>query len=98
MKINQRKLCSKKLSKYAIAFDYVDKVLIALRAISGGVSIILFTSVVGASAWKASASFTLFFSLTTRIVKQLLSITTSKKKKHDKVLILAKSKLNTLKH
>ena len=98
MKINQRKLCSKKLSKYAIAFDYVDKVLIALRAISGGVSITLFTRVVGASAWIASASFTLFFSLTTRIVKQWLSITTSKKKKHDKVLILAKSKLNTLKH
>ena len=46
--INQRKLCSIKLSKYAPAFDYVDKVLTVLSATSGGVSIISFTSVVGA--------------------------------------------------
>ena len=46
--MNQRKLCSKKLSKYVTAFDYIDKVLIALSAASGGVSIIFLTSVVGA--------------------------------------------------
>ena len=38
--INQRKSCSKKLNKYVTAFDYIDKVLIALSATSGGVSII----------------------------------------------------------
>ena len=38
--INQRKLCSKKLSKYANVFDYMNKVLIILSATSGGVSII----------------------------------------------------------
>ena len=36
--INQRKGCSKKLNKYVTAFDYIDKVLIALSAASGGVS------------------------------------------------------------
>ena len=46
--INQRKLCSKKLIKYVVAFDYIDKVLIVLSATSGGVSITSFTSVVGA--------------------------------------------------
>ena len=35
--INQRKLCSKKLSKYIAAFDYIDKILILLGATSGGV-------------------------------------------------------------
>ena len=35
--INQRKSCSKKLSKYATAFDYIDKVLTVLRATSAGV-------------------------------------------------------------
>ena len=35
--INQRKLCSKKLSKYIAAFDYIDKILILLDATSGGV-------------------------------------------------------------
>ena len=35
-------------------------------------------------------------SLTTGIVKKLLSITRNKKKKHDKILMLAKSKLNSI--
>ena len=96
--INQRKLCSKKLSKYVTAFDYIDKVLIALSATRGGVSIISFTSVVGAPVAIASASFTLIFSLTTGIIKKLLSITRNKKKKHDKARksMLAKSKLNSI--
>ena len=46
--INQRKSCSKKLSKYVAAFDYINKILIVLSATTGGVSICSFTSVVGA--------------------------------------------------
>ena len=88
--INQRKLCSKKISKYVAAFDYIDKVLIVLVATNGGVSIISFSSVVGAPIRIATASFTLFFSLTTGIIKKFLSITRNKKK-HDKILMLAKS-------
>ena len=94
--INQRKSCSKKLSKYVAVFDYIDQALIALSATSGGVSIISFTSIVGAPVGIASASFTLIFSLTTGIVKKLLNITRKKKKKHDKILMLAKSKLNSI--
>ena len=94
--INQRKSCSKKLSKYVAVFDYIDQALIALSATSGGVSIISFTSIIGAPVGIASASLTLFFSLTTGIVKKLLNITRNKKKKHDKILILAKSKLNSI--
>ena len=94
--INQRKSCSKKLSKYVAAFDYIDKILIVLSATSGGVSIISFTNVVGVPVGIASASFTLIFSLATRIIKKLLSITKSKNKKHDKILILTKSKLDSI--
>ena len=94
--INQRKSCSKKLNKYVTAFDYIDKILIVLSATSGGVSIISFTSIVGAPVGIASASFTLIFSLTTGIIKKLLSITRNKKKKHDKILMLAKSKLDII--
>ena len=94
--INQRKSYSKKLNKYVTAFDYIDKVLIVLSATSGGVSIISFTSIIGAPVGIASASFTLIFSLTTGIVKKLLNITRKKKKKHDKILMLAKSKLNSV--
>ena len=94
--INQRKSCSKKLSKYVTAFDYIDKILIVLSATSSGVCIILSASVVGAPVGIASASFTLIFSLTTGIVKKLLNITRNKKKKHDKILMLAKSKLDSI--
>ena len=94
--INQRKLCIQKLSKYATAFGYIDKILIVLSATTGGISIILFTKVFRAPVGIASASFTLIFSLATRIIKKLLSITKSKNKKHDKILILTKSKLDSI--
>ena len=94
--INQRKSCSKKLSKYVAAFDYIDKILIVLSATTGGVSICSFTSVVGAPVGIASASFTLIFSLTREIIKKLLSITRNKKKKHNKIFMLAKSKLSSI--
>ena len=84
--INQRKLCSKKLSKYITAFDYIDKVSIVLSATSIGVCIISSASVVGAPVGIVSASFTLIFSLTTGIIKKLPTITINKKKKHDKWL------------
>ena len=84
------------MSKYVTEFDYIDKILIILSATTGGVSIFSFTSVIGAPARIASASFTLIFSITTGIVKKLLNITRNKKKKHDKILMLAKSKFNSI--
>ena len=93
--IQERKTMSKKLSKYIAAFDYTEKTLIVLSATSGGISIIYFTSVIGVPAGLASASFTLVFSLTTRIIKKLLKVT-RKKKKHNKIVMLAKSKLNSI--
>ena len=88
--INQRKSCSQKLNKYVTTFDYIDKILIVLSATSSGVSIISFTSIAGAPVGIASASLPLFFSLTTGIAKKLLNITRNKKKKYDKILMLAK--------
>ena len=94
--INQRKSCSQKLNKYVTVFDYIDKILIVLNATSSGVSIISFTSVVGTLIGIVSTSLTLSFSLTTGIVKKLQNITRNKKKKHDKVFMLAKNKLNSI--
>ena len=64
-----------------LLFLITQTVLIALSATSSGVSIISFTSIVGAPVGIASASFTLIFSLTTGIVKKLLNITRKKKRK-----------------
>ena len=78
------------MNKYVTTFNYINKILIVLSATSGGVLIISFSSVIGAPAGIASASLTLSFSLTTGIIKKLLDITRKKKKKHDKILMLAK--------
>ena len=102
--INQRKLFSKKLSKYVTAFDYIDKILTVLSAASSGVCIISSASVVGAPVGIESATFTLIVSLTTRIIKALLSITkVTKRKSMIRFLFLLKvrliaSKLYYLKH
>ena len=84
------------MNKYVTIFSYIDKILIVLRATSGGVSIISFSSVIGVPAGIAIASFTLMFSLATGIVKKLLNIARKKKKKHDKIHMLAKSKFNSI--
>ena len=94
--INQRKSCSKKSNKYITTFDYLDKILIVLSATIGWISLISLTSFIGAPVGMASPSFTLIFSLKTGIVKKLLNITRKKKKKHDKILMLAKTKLSSI--
>ena len=70
--------------------------MIVLSTASSGVCIIWSASVVGAPVGIESASFTLFFSLTTGIIEKLLSITRNKKKKHYKILMLAKSKFDSI--
>ena len=94
--INEEKSYSKKLSKYVTIFDYIDKILIVLSATSSSVSIISFASTIGVPAGIASACFTLIFSITAGIIKKLLSTTIKKKKKHDQILMLAKSKYNSI--
>ena len=81
--INERKSCSKKLNKYVTIFDYIDKILIILSATTGGISIISFASIIGVPAGIASVS-------------HLLSTTRKKKKKNDQILMLAKSKFNSI--
>ena len=94
--INQKKLCSKKLSKYVTIFDYLDKMLFDLSATSSAVSIISFISIIGVPVGIAMASFTLIFFITAGIIKKLLSTTIKKKKKYDQILMLAKSKYNSI--
>ena len=93
---HQRKSCSKKLNQYVTTFDFIDKILVVLNDTSCGVCIISSASVVLEPVKIASASFTLIFSLTTGIIKKLLSITRNKKKKHNKILMLPKSKLDSI--
>ena len=78
--IQERKIMSKKLSKYIATFDYIDKTVMFLSATSGGISIISFTSVIGVPTGIAGAIFTLVFSLTTGIKKTVKSKKKQRKK------------------
>ena len=77
---------SKKLSKYIAAFDYFEKTVIVLSATSGRMFIISFISIIGAHVGIASASLSLVFSLTTRVIKKLLKTTRNKKRNIIKLL------------
>ena len=93
--IKERELISKRLGKYIASFDYFDKSLIVLSITTGSVSIASFATVVGAPVGIISASFSLAFSISTGIIKKILKTTRNKKKKHNKIVMLARSKLNS---
>ena len=92
--IKERKDIVKKISKYIVAFDYAEKLLITLSASFGTLSIASYATIVRIPVGKAGASLTLIFTITTGVVKTLLNITRKKKKKHNKIITLARSKLN----
>ena len=59
-------------------------------------SIASFATDIGAPVGTVSASFSLVFSISTGIIKRLLKTTRNKKKKHNKIFMLARSKLNSI--
>ena len=87
---------SKRLSKYITSFDYFDDSLNVLSVTTGRISVVSFATVIGAPVGIISASFSLAFSISTEIVKKLLKTTKNKKKKHNKIVMLAGSKLNSI--
>ena len=94
--IKEREFISRRLSKYIISFDYFGKSLIVLSITSGIIYIASIATVIGAPVGIVSASFSLAFSISTGIIKKLLKTTRNKKKKHNKIVMLARSKLNSI--
>ena len=95
-KMKERELMSKRLSKYTVSFDYFDKSLIVLSVTTGSISITSFAIVIGAPVGMVSTSFSPAFSISTGIIKKLLKTTWSKTKKHNKIITLPRSKLNSI--
>ena len=93
--IKERKLMSNRFSKYIASFDYFVKSVIVLSVTTGSISIASFTTVIRAPVGIASASFSLVFSISTGIVKKMLK-TMRNKKKHNKIVMLARNKLNSM--
>ena len=94
--IRERELISKNISKYIASLDYFDKSLNVLSILSGSISIASFATVIGAPAGIIGASCGFTFSITSGFVKKFLKTIRNKKRKHNKIIMLAKSKLNSL--
>ena len=94
--IKERELMSKRLIKYIASFEYFDKSLIVSSVTTDSISIASFATVIGAPVGIGSASFSLAFSIFTGIIKELLKTTVNKKKKHNKIIMLARSKLSSI--
>ena len=94
--IKERKDIIKKLNKYLVSFDYLDKIFITLSASFGTLSIPSYASAVVTPAGIAGSSLTLIFTIGTGISKSLLKVTKKRKKKHNKIITLAKNKLNKI--
>ena len=86
----------KNLNNYIPSFEYFDKSLIFLSVVTGSISIASFATAIGAPIGIMSASCSLAFSITAGFVKKFLKTIRNKKKRHNKIVILARSKLNSM--
>ena len=94
--VKERELISKTLSKYIASFEYVDKFLIVLSVTSSINSTTSFVTVITPLIGIESASFSLSFSILTGIVKKWLKTRQNKNKKYNKIVMLARSKFNSI--
>ena len=94
--IRERELMSKNLSMYIASLEYLDKSLIFLSVATGSISIASFATAIEAPVGIMSSSCSLAFSITTGFVKKFLKTIRNKKKKHNKIVMLARGKLNNI--
>ena len=96
VEIRERELISKNLRKYIASLDNFDKSLNVLSILSGSIFIASFVSVIGAPAGIIGASCGFTFSITSGFVRRFLKTIRNKKKKDNKIVMLARSKLNSI--
>ena len=95
-KIRERELISKNLSKYIASFKYFSKWLTFLSVVASSISIASFATLIGPPAGIVGASCGLTFPVTSGVVKKFLKTARNKKRKHNKIAMLARSKLNSI--
>ena len=93
--INQNELVSKSHKKVYIVLNYIGHLLILISTVNECVSISAFASLVGIPIGITSSAIGLNICGITAGIKKYKSIIKRKKNKHDKILSLAKSKLNS---
>ena len=84
---------SKNLSKYIASFEYLDNSLIVLSVATDSISIPSFATVIEAPVGIMRASCSVWISITTGFATTFLKTIANKKKKHNKIALLARNKL-----
>ena len=92
--INRNELMSKKHKKVCTTLNYIEHFLILASTITGCISISAFASLLGIPIGNMSSAIGLKICEIAAGIKKYESII--KKKKHDKIVLLAKSKLNSI--
>ena len=96
--IKERKDIIKTLVNILLLLIMQTKFLLHYQHRFGTLSIALYATIVGIPAGIAGASLTLIFTITTGVVKTFLNIKRKKKKKHNKIIALARSKSDIIEH
>ena len=78
--IKERKDIIKKLNKYIVSFDYLDKTFITLSVSFDKLSIVSHATVIGVPVGITGSSLTLIFTIGTGLNKSLLQITKKEKR------------------
>ena len=94
--INRNELMSKKHKKVCTTLNYIEHFLIVASSITECISISVFASLIGIPIGITSSAKELKICAITAGIKKYKSIIKKKKKKHDKIVLLAKSKLNSI--
>ena len=88
---------SNKHKKVCIVLNYNDHLLIVVSTITGYVSISAFDFLVAIPVGITGSAVGLRICAITARIKRFKSMIKKKKKKHDKIVLLAKSRLNSIK-
>ena len=91
--IKYQQVLTSKLSKYLTCFDYKDKILTVFFTVFSGTNIFAHDRGRKQLLGLISSSFSLLFCLSSGVVKKLQQETKIRKKKHNRLLYLAKNKL-----
>ena len=93
--VNQNKLISRKHKKVCTTLNYIEHILILASTITGCISISDFAYLIGVSIGITSSAIGSKMCTIAARVKRFKSIIKKKKKKHDKIVLLTKPKLNS---
>ena len=87
---------SRKHKKVCITLNYIEHFFILASTITGCISISAFSYLIGIPIGITSSTIRLNICAITAGIKKYKPIIKKKKKKHDKIVLLAKSKLNRI--